>query len=115
MGVSIGRVYDDVPPGVDRVFVDRLWPRGIRKDDPRIGRWCKEVAPSAELREWYHHHPDQYDLFAARYREELADGEQARALAGLADLARAGDIELATATRDPATSHVPVIAAELGG
>ncbi|QKT08107.1 DUF488 family protein [Gordonia sp. X0973] len=116
MGVSIGRVYDDVPPGVTRLFVDRLWPRGIRKDDPRIGTWCKEVAPSTELREWYHHAgPGKYDEFAARYRAELQSGEQAQALAGIAETAAETDVELATATKDPATSHVPVIVAELDG
>ncbi|GAB09981.1 hypothetical protein GOARA_050_00430 [Gordonia araii NBRC 100433] len=115
MSVSVCRVYDDVRPGTTRLFVDRLWPRGVRKDDPRIGEWCKEVAPSTELREWYHHHPDQRDLFAARYRQELGSGEQAEALTHIEKLAKAGDVELATATKDPSTSHVPVIVGELAG
>ncbi|MFT3900753.1 MAG: DUF488 family protein [Gordonia sp. (in: high G+C Gram-positive bacteria)] len=115
MGVAIGRVYDDVPPGVHRVFVDRLWPRGIRKDDPRIGEWCKDVAPSGELRDWYHHAgPGHHEEFARRYGQELASGEQAAALAHLAELASREDIELATATKDPSTSHVPVIVEHLG-
>ena len=68
------RVYDH--PGPDegtRVLVDRLWPRGIRKD--AIDRWLKEIAPSPELRKWYGHQPDRFDEFRRRYRAELADPE----------------------------------------
>lgn len=108
MTISIARVYDD--PGDGRVLVDRLWPRGMRKDDPRIGRWLKEVAPTRELRTWYHAHPDQYDAFHDRYLAELsAPGAQADALAELVELAKAGDVELATAMKDPARSEVPTL------
>lgn len=113
MTVTIVRVYEQ--PECDRVFVDRLWPRGIRKTDPRIGDWCKDVAPTGELRTWYHHNPDQYELFCARYREELQSGTQAAALAELRARAADHDIELATASRTPSASHVPVIAAEIAG
>lgn len=106
MTISIVRVYD--APGDGRVLVDRLWPRGIRKDDPRIGRWLKEVAPTTELRTWYHANPDRYDDFHDRYLAELnAPGPQADALAELVELARAGDVELATAMKDPSRSEVP--------
>ncbi|GAC77979.1 Uncharacterized conserved protein YeaO, DUF488 family [Gordonia malaquae] len=111
MSVTVARVYD--PPTADRVFVDRLWPRGIRKDDPRIGRWCKDVAPSNELRSWYHANRDQYEVFAARYREELTGGPAASALGELRELASAGDVEIATAAKDVEHSHVPVIVAAL--
>ncbi|GAA3031775.1 DUF488 family protein [Gordonia defluvii] len=113
MSVTIGRVYDDVPPGVTRVLVDRLWPRGIRKGDPRIGQWCKEVAPSSDLRQWYHHDPAKHDEFTRRYRDELGSGEQAAALACIRQLAEHGDVELVTATKDPAISEVPIIVEEL--
>ena len=112
MTVTTARVYD--PPTADRVFVDRLWPRGIAKTDPRIGRWLKEVAPSNELRRWYHADMEsRYDDFVARYREELAEGPPADALAELVDMAKAGDVELATAAKDVEHSHVPVIAAAI--
>ncbi|GED99513.1 DUF488 domain-containing protein [Gordonia crocea] len=113
MSVTIGRVYDDVPPGVTRVLVDRLWPRGIRKGDPRIGQWCKAVAPSTQLRQWYGHDPAKFDEFARRYRAELGGGEQAQALAEIRELAAAGDVELVTATKDPDHSEVPIIVGEL--
>lgn len=111
--ITVARVYD--PPNPDRVFVDRLWPRGIRKDDPRVGRWMKDVTPSNELRSWFHQHRDRYDDFVARYREELASGPAAAALDELRTLAANGDVELATAAKDVDHSHVPVIVDLLTG
>ncbi|MDR3660281.1 MAG: DUF488 family protein [Mycobacterium sp.] len=99
------RVYDPVNPDQPpRVLVDRLWPRGIRKDDQRVGTWLPEVAPSNGLRTWYHHHPDEFDQFATDYRQELAGSkplEQLRAL---------GPVTLVTAARDPGRSHLAVLA-----
>ena len=104
----MARVYDDV--GRDdgqRVLIDRMWPRGIRKDDPRVGMWCKDVAPSKELREWYQHKPERFDEFASRYKAELRDSP---ALAELRTLAKRGAVTLVTATSDVDISHVAVLA-----
>lgn len=54
-----------------RVLVDRLWPRGLSKDRARLHSWCREIAPSDDLRRWYHAHPDQWEDFVHRYRHEL--------------------------------------------
>ncbi len=109
----MARVYDDAgPDDGQRVLVDRVWPRGFRKDEPRVGTWCKEVAPSKELREWYHHDPQRFDEFAARYREELNDSP---ALAELRKLARRGVVTLVTATRQLDISQVAVLARLLKG
>jgi uncharacterized protein YeaO (DUF488 family) len=89
------------------VLVDRIWPRGFRKDDPRVGTWCKDVAPSKELREWYHHDPQRFDEFVARYRAELRNSP---ALAELRKLARRGVVTLVTATREVEGSHAAVLA-----
>lgn len=66
------RIYE---PAADtdgfRVLVDRLWPRGIRKENARINLWAKEIAPSKELRKWFSHDPAKYDAFGALYRQEL--------------------------------------------
>ncbi|TXH18740.1 MAG: DUF488 family protein [Mycobacterium sp.] len=106
--IDTARVYDPVDPAQPpRVTVDRLWPRGIPKDDPRVGTWMPHVAPSNELRKWYHAHLDQYDDFAARYREELADSEE------LAKLRAMGAVTLTTSAKDVAVSHVAVLAALL--
>ena len=68
----IKRVYD--PPAHDdgyRVLVDRLWPRGLTKERAAANLWLKDVAPSPALRTEWHHDPDRFDEFAARYRTEL--------------------------------------------
>src|SRR5690625_6769591 len=81
--MRIGRVYDQLEPGYRRILADRLWPRGLRKNDPRVGQWWPQLAPSTELRQWYAHQPGRFDDFADRYRAELQSGEGAEALAAL--------------------------------
>jgi uncharacterized protein YeaO (DUF488 family) len=109
----MARVYDDASPDDgQRVLVDRLWPRGIRKDDPRVGIWCKDVAPSKELREWYHHRPERFDEFALRYRMELSDNT---AFDELHKLTEHGVVTLVTATRELDGSHAAVLATLLKG
>ena len=106
--IRVARVYEDVhPDDGQRVLVDRIWPRGFRKDDPRVGTWCKDVAPSKELREWYHHQPERFDEFAARYQDELHDSA---ALAELRKLTKRGVVTLVTATREVDGSHAAVLA-----
>ncbi len=106
--IRVARIYDDVSPDDgQRVLVDRLWPRGIRKADPRVGIWCKDVAPSNELREWYHHEPDRFDEFASRYETELSGSP---ALEELRTLTKRGSVTLVTATRQAEGSHAAVLA-----
>lgn len=54
-----------------RVLVDRVWPRGVSKEDIHIDEWAKDVAPSTELRKWFGHDPERWDEFQSRYRKEL--------------------------------------------
>lgn len=106
--VRVARVYDDSNPDDGRrILVDRVWPRGFRKDDPRVGTWLKDVAPSKELREWYNHRPERFDEFAARYRKELQGSE---ALDELRKLTKRGVVTLVTATRDVDGSQAAVLA-----
>ena len=70
--VKIKRIYDPASPGDGkRILVDRLWPRGIRKEDASIDEWLKDIAPSAELRKWFGHDPAKWHGFKNRYRGEL--------------------------------------------
>ena len=109
----MARVYDDPSPDDGRrVLVDRLWPRGFRKDDPRVGIWCKNVAPSNELRGWYKHQPERFDEFVARYKKELQGSE---ALDELRKLTKREVVTLVTATRDVHGSHAAVLATLLSG
>jgi len=112
--VRVRRVYED--PGRDdgvRVLVDRIWPRGMTRARAALDEWCKDVAPSHELRTWYGHQPDRFEEFARRYRLELEDPGRAQALAHLRDLARDGPVTLLTATREPAVSEAAVLASLL--
>ena len=63
-----------------RVLVDRLWPRGLRKEALVFFVWEKEIAPSTELRKWFNHEPEKYEEFKRRYLEELANSREARHL-----------------------------------
>jgi len=72
--LKIKRVYDQVSPGDGkRILVDRLWPRGIKKEGAAIDEWLKDIAPSDELRKWYSHDPAKWSEFRKRYKGELKD------------------------------------------
>lgn len=104
------RVKDaDEESGV-RVLVDRLWPRGQRKDSAPFDHWVKAAAPSSDLRKWYDHDPDRFDEFATRYRDELDSAEGRAAVDELVGLAGSGDLVLVTATHDLDLSHAKVLA-----
>ena len=109
--VRVRRVYDE-PAGDDgaRVLVDRLWPRGLSKERAELAEWCKEVAPSTELRTWYGHDPAKFDEFVRRYRAELEQPERAAAVRHLHDLADNHSLTLLTATKDPGISEAAVLA-----
>src|SRR5512146_324967 len=81
MPISIKRVYD--PPlrsDGARVLVDRLWPRGISKETAKLTAWLKDLAPSDDLRKWYHASPSQWLAFRKKYLEELRAPEASAAL-----------------------------------
>ncbi|MDR2984248.1 MAG: DUF488 family protein [Nocardiopsaceae bacterium] len=109
--VRVRRVYDTPEPddGV-RVVVDRVWPRGLAKDKAALAEWCKDVAPSTELRKWYGHDPDLFAEFKRRYQDELSDHAHAEALSHLRDLARLGPLTLLTATKEIDISQAFVLA-----
>ncbi|TDD63749.1 DUF488 family protein [Actinomadura rubrisoli] len=113
--VRVGRVYDE-PASSDgvRVLVDRVWPRGLGKDKARVDEWCKQVAPSTELRKWYAHDPERFAEFTRRYRSELREPERERALEHLRGLARDGTVTLLTATKDVRISQAAVLAEMIG-
>lgn len=114
--VQVRRAYDEAQESDGtRVLVDRVWPRGLRKDAAHFDQWCKDVAPSTQLRKWYEHDPEKYPEFERRYRAELADGEAASALAELRELAEAGPLTLITASKRDDISQASVLAKLLTG
>ena len=89
MKVRLKRVYD--PAAADdgaRVLVDRLWPRGLTKSAAALDGWLKDVAPSNELRQWYHARPEHWSEFRKRYLRELSNDAAHAALQQLYDMAR---------------------------
>ena len=114
--VRIRRVYDE-PEDDDgvRVLVDRIWPRGMTKARAALDEWCKDVAPSTELRKWYSHDPAKFEKFTQRYSAELEQGERAQALQHLRDLAADRRLTLLTASKAVDISEAAVLAAILNG
>ncbi len=72
MPITLKRAYEK-PSATDgkRILVERLWPRGLRKEEARIDEWPKDIAPSSELRKWYSHDPNKWSEFKRRYWLEL--------------------------------------------
>ncbi|MCW2550098.1 MAG: hypothetical protein JWN96_4558 [Mycobacterium sp.] len=109
--VRIGRVYDPREGDAYRVLVDRLWPRGVSKARADLDEWAKEVAPSAQLREWFGHDPDRFSEFASRYKNELReDPQRAENVQRLRSLASSRAVLFLTATKEPANSQAAVLA-----
>lgn len=88
MNVVVKRVYEAASPsdGV-RVLVDRLWPRGLKKEDAAVKFWLRELAPSNELRQWFHANPEWWRMFRKRYLKELVSAEGSAAVEKLHHLA----------------------------
>jgi uncharacterized protein YeaO (DUF488 family) len=79
--IKAKRVYEPVEAADGlRILVDRLWPRGLKKEAVQIDLWMKEVAPSTELRKWFHHDPDRWKEFSKAYWDELKQSGKAREL-----------------------------------
>lgn len=107
--VRLKRVYDPPSPedGV-RVLVDRLWPRGLKRDTAKIDVWLKDSAPSAELRRWFGHDPRRWAKFQERYRAELVANSPA--VAALRDLIERGrPLTLLFAAKDAARNNAVVL------
>jgi len=75
--LKVKRVYDPVSADDGkRILVDRLWPRGIKKEKAHIDEWLREISPSNELRKWYSHDPAKWAEFKKRYKQEIAGKEE---------------------------------------
>ena len=115
LDVRVRRVYDE-PSDADgaRVLVDRVWPRGLRKDAAHLDEWAKDAAPSTELRKWYGHDPAKFGEFRRRYLDELSGAAQRKELGRIRALAATGPVTLLTATRAVDISQAAVLAQVLG-
>lgn len=110
--IKVKRVYD--PPAPDdgrRFLVDRLWPRGVRKEALQIDGWLRDVAPSDALRKWFGHDPAKWDEFRQRYFAELE--AKPESWQPLLQAAQEGDITLLYSARDEAHNNAVALKAFL--
>ena len=107
--LQIKRIYDPASRSDGaRILVDRLWPRGISKDKAALTTWLKEIAPSTELRQWFHHDPARWTEFQKRYHTELKANLQA--VEQLHDYIKAGSVTLLYGAQDAEHNHAHVLA-----
>ena len=98
-GIKLKRIYDaPAPEDGYRILVDRLWPRGQRKEAVQLDEWNKDIAPSPALRKWFNHQPERFEAFSAQYQEELE--AKAGELDRLRDIARTKQVTLLYAAKD---------------
>ncbi len=108
--VSIRRAYDE-PDGADgyRVLVDRVWPRGRRKEQLALDDWAKDLAPSTALRKWFGHDPERWSAFRERYRDELATPQARQRLHSLLEAAGERPLTLVYSAKDEQHNQAVVL------
>jgi len=111
MRIRLKRVYDAPARGDGaRILVDRLWPRGLARDSAALTEWMRDLAPSNELRRWFHAHPVQWPAFRKRYIAELAEPTASAALERLHEIAtRRATVTLLFASRDVEHNNAVVL------
>ncbi len=108
MKLHIKRAYEPAAPeDGERFLVDRLWPRGVRKEALVLAGWLKEVAPSDALRRWFGHEPERWEEFRRRYRDELK--AQQAAMRPLRDALKRGPVTLVYSAHDEAHNQAVVL------
>lgn len=106
--IRLSRVYDHEPHHSGATYlVERLWPRGVRRDELAMDGWCKDVAPSTQLRKWFAHDPSKWPEFQRRYTAELDANPEA--WRSLADAAAGGDLTLLYSSRDREHNNAVVL------
>ena len=106
--IQIKRVYDPPGPGDGkRIFVDRLWPRGIKKENLKMDEWLKEIAPSDQLRKWFSHDPKKYGEFKKKYARELEN--KTEILARIKTEAKKGGVTILFSAKDTEHNNATVL------
>ena len=104
------RVYEKRDPGDGkRILVDRLWPRGLKREEAGIDEWMKELAPSEELRRWFGHDPEKWPEFRQRYTRELLAPDKVRLLDRVVRMAREGNVTIVYGARDTEHNNAKVL------
>ncbi len=109
MGIlKIKRIYD-TPSRDDgiRIFVDRLWARGVTKDRAKLDYWFKDIAPSSDLRKWFNHEPEKFEEFTQKYCEELNYANEE--VKKIKTLLKTHNVTLIYAAKSPTINHARVL------
>ena len=114
MPLRVKRIYDrpEKADGV-RFLVDRLWPRGLSKEDAAIDEWIRDIAPSAGLRRWFGHKPDRWDGFCRKYARELKASRLTATIRNLRKIARFTTVTLLYAATDKERNNAVALASFL--
>lgn len=115
MALQIKRIYDpfEERDGM-RLLVDRLWPRGVSKENARLDGWIKDLAPSTQLRKWFGHQAEKFNEFATLYQAELDSHAEAQ-LAAQEVISQSGEntVTLLYGAKDPKINHAIILKAYL--
>lgn len=106
--LQIKRIYEK-PSSHDgiRILVDRLWPRGIRKENAHLDYWFKDIAPSPELRMWFGHKPERFKEFSKKYMSELKYTKTT--IEQIKDMLKNKNVTLIYAAKDPKINHAVIL------
>lgn len=108
--LRIKRVYDaPAPDDGKRYLVDRLWPRGLSRQELNLDGWLKDLSPSTELRQWFGHDPAKWDEFKRRYAAELSTGQVEHLLGRLREESSTGNVTLLFAAKNQEHNHAQVL------
>lgn len=112
--INLKRIYDDKSSDDGyRVFIDRLWPRGVSKEDAHFDEWLKELAPSTDFRKWFDHDPKRFDKFKKQYKKELENHKDL--LDKLRNKAKSNKITLLFAAKNEEMNNAVVLKEILEG
>lgn len=113
--IILHRIYDkSITPEGFRILIDRLWPRGIKKEDANLDYWFKEVAPSSELRKWFGHKPERFEEFRLKYFQELRnDEEKCQKVDEICQMLDENNVILLYGAKDTEKNHAVVLKEEI--
>lgn len=104
MAIKIKRIYEPVAEADGyRILIDRLWPRGIKKEGARIDKWLKDIAPTTALRKWFNHEPEKWELFILKYHTEINGSSALKELHS--DMLKHPTVTLLFAAKDQQHNH----------
>ena len=109
--IKVKRIYEPAEnEDGKRILIDRLWPRGVKKEQARLDEWMKEIAPSPKLRRWFGHKPERFEKFRELYEKELdSDSVRRQLINRICQYVKEDHITFLYAAKDPIHNHAVVL------